>query len=91
MPLAKALYYAQEAKIFGEQASGVGYTSDIYIMRAGQQTRKLTRGSVKALDTVWNLIKPGELSPKQSRELSKLREVRNVHVRRKPKKPGPKR
>jgi len=78
MPLETALYLSQEAKIFGEQAGGVGFESDIYIMRHGQKTRKLTRGSVRFLDRVWNDHKPKDLTKQQKRQLARVKEVKSI-------------
>ena len=80
MPLETMLYFSEEAKIFGEQAGGVGYKSDIYVMRHGCRTRKLTRGSVNALDSVWNLLRPKELVRKQRDQLAKLKEVKSLRA-----------
>lgn len=41
MPLRLMLYYALEGKYFGEQASGVGSRTDLYILRSGKAAFKL--------------------------------------------------
>jgi len=42
MPLREALYYAVEAKYFGEKATGVGPVTDLYICRPGRASVTLT-------------------------------------------------
>jgi len=68
--LREALYYAMEAKIFGEQASGVGEDTDAYIATADGKFIPLDeKKSIEgALVKVWNLLRPHRIG-KNSREL----------------------
>lgn len=60
-PLRLVLYYAIEGKYFGEHASGVGWHTDVYIMRTG---KKVFRIKEKVLED--NLFKLCErLEPRE--------------------------
>ncbi len=56
----EALYYAMEAKLFGEQASGVGEKTDIYI--ATSNGKFITLDEDKTIDSillkVWPKLRP---------------------------------
>jgi len=94
----EAIYYAMEAKLFGEQASGVGEDTDLYIATAdgkfiscGEQT---TEGD---LIKVWDKLRPRWIG-KESRtilnaivelkDFEKLKEERKPTTKKK-KKPAP--
>jgi 20S proteasome alpha/beta subunit len=94
----EAIYYAMEAKLFGEQASGVGEDTDLYIATAdgkfiscGEQT---TEGD---LIKVWDKLRPRWIG-KESRtilnsivelkDFEKLKEERKPKTKKK-KKPAP--
>ena len=58
-PIREAVYYAMEAKLFGEQASGVGEDTDLYIVTADGRFITLGEESIDdKLVAVWNLLRP---------------------------------
>lgn len=78
MALHRATYFLFEAKIAGERASGVGFDTDLYLVRKGQKAVRITKSSESRLETIWNRLKPRELSPSQSRTLRRLPEIRRI-------------
>jgi 20S proteasome alpha/beta subunit len=55
----EALYYAMEAKLFGEQASGVGEDTDMYVATADGNFRPISEDSIESkLVAVWNRLRP---------------------------------
>ena len=58
MPSHWCLYYAFEAKTFGEQAGGVGEQTDIYIARHGEPLVKVGEELMKRLNRLWGKYRP---------------------------------
>ena len=66
MPARLALYYAYEGKYFGEDAPGVGWQTDLYIWRAGEEPIKISFETVEKI-LVEKLVVPlGPKDPRQS-------------------------
>jgi len=76
MKASLALYYAFEAKIFGESAPGVGVATDMYIFRRGQKALKVGKESEKKMETIWNALRPRWPKPEHKRRLERLKEIR---------------
>lgn len=58
-PAREAVYYAMEAKLFGEQASGVGEETDLYIATSDGKFITLSEDTIeKKLVSVWNKLRP---------------------------------
>lgn len=59
-PAREALYYAMEAKLFGEQASGVSESTDVYVATADGKFISLDEKKTveKKLVRVWEKLKP---------------------------------
>jgi hypothetical protein len=65
----EATYYAMEAKLFGEQASGVGEETDLYIAKADGSFVTLSEGTIEGkLLTVWGKLRPRWIG-KESRDI----------------------
>jgi 20S proteasome alpha/beta subunit len=65
----EAIYYAMEAKLFGEQASGVGEDTDFYIAKVDGTFITLSEDTIEnSLVTVWNKLRPRWIG-KESREI----------------------
>ena len=75
VPLAKAIYYTFEAKYHGELASGVGVKTDMYVLRAGQEARKVKEESEDRLVTICKQLEPKELTKKHLSILENLPEI----------------
>lgn len=74
-PLTEALYYVYEAKAFGELASGVGYGTDMFIMRKDRPLLRVDRDGLQpTLDQLWDKKQPGELDGRDRRRLRNLLE-----------------
>lgn len=69
-PAREGLYYAMEAKLFGEQASGVGERTDVYIATSDGRFIPLNEEETveKKLVAVWNKLRPRWIG-KQSRAI----------------------
>jgi hypothetical protein len=74
----EAVYYAMEAKLFGEQASGVGEDTDLYIAKSDGSFVTLSEDTIEgSLVTVWNKLRPRWIG-KESREiLNSLAELKD--------------
>lgn len=71
MTTREALYYALEGKFFGELGANVGWDTDVYILRPGEETQELDEAAKRAvIDKVFPLLKPHEL--KQSSKAVKF-------------------
>jgi hypothetical protein len=58
-PAREAVYYSMEAKLFGEQASGVGEDTDLYVATADGKFITMGEDSIdEKLVAVWNRLKP---------------------------------
>jgi hypothetical protein len=77
MKASMILYYAFEAKIFGENAPGVGVETDMYIFRRGQKLRKVGKESEKKMEAIWNKLKPRWPTLEQKRRLDSLKEIKD--------------
>src|ERR1700674_1305767 len=65
----EATYYAMEAKLFGEQASGVGEETDLYIAKADGRFITLSEATIEGkLLTVWGKLRPKWIG-KESRDI----------------------
>jgi 20S proteasome alpha/beta subunit len=73
-----ALYYAFEAKIFGESAPGVGFETDMYILRKGQPDKKVSKASEEKMAAVWNNLKPRFPKPEHRRGFERLKEIKEL-------------
>ncbi|HXM64193.1 MAG TPA: hypothetical protein VN950_25250 [Terriglobales bacterium] len=88
----EAVYYAMEAKLFGEQASGVGEDTDLYIAKADGTFITLSEDTIEGgLVTVWNKLRPRWIG-KESREiLNSLPELKDFDkIKEEKKRPKPK-
>jgi 20S proteasome alpha/beta subunit len=74
-PLARAIYYTFEAKYHGELASGVGVKTDMYILRSGQEAKKLEEKSEDKLVKMCERLEPKQLGKKDLESLKGLPEV----------------
>jgi 20S proteasome alpha/beta subunit len=52
-PVARTLYQTNEAKIFAGFAPGVGWETELIVLRSGQEPRSLSQNEVKRLDSIW--------------------------------------
>jgi hypothetical protein len=58
-PTREAIYYAMEAKLFGEQASGVGEDTDLYVATADGKFITISEDSIEdKLVAVWKRLRP---------------------------------
>jgi hypothetical protein len=58
-PAREAVYYSMEAKLFGEQASGVGEDTDLYVATADGRFITIGEDSIdEKLVAVWNRLRP---------------------------------
>jgi hypothetical protein len=92
----EAVYYAMEAKLFGEQASGVGEDTDLYLAKVDGGFITLGEDTIEeSLVRVWNKLRPHWIG-KESRailnSLPELKDFEKLKEERKPKakkkKPG---
>jgi len=69
-PVREAVYYTMEAKLFGEQAGGVGVKTDAYVATADGKFINLDEKKTidRTLVKVWNKLRPHWIG-QQSREL----------------------
>lgn len=96
-PPREAFYYALEAKYFGEHATGVGTSTDMYIVKpSGKFTVLDDENTIeKTLIPICQRLEPRELDKKAIETLNSLRELRGFDkikhnfVRRKKVKPVP--
>jgi len=72
-----ALYFAFEAKIFGESAPGVGYETDMYIFRKGIGPKKISKESEEKMERIWRKLEPRSPKPEHRRALERLKEIRS--------------
>jgi len=70
-----ALYYAFEAKIFGESAPGVGYETDMYVIKHGKRPMKVGRSTEDKMESIWRQVRPREVRPDHRRKLERLKEI----------------
>ena len=77
MKASMILYYAFEAKIFGESAPGVGVETDMYIFRRGRKLRKVGKESEKKMEAMWNKLRPRWPRLEQKRRLDNLKEIKD--------------
>lgn len=76
-PLLKAVYYTVEGKYFGEMASGVGWRSDVYVVRAGQDPQKLSKKSVEnIIIEICENRAPRKLKRKHLKQLREIKELK---------------
>jgi hypothetical protein len=75
-PAREAVYYAMEAKLFGEQASGVGEQTDLYVATSDSKFVSLSEDTVdKKLVSVWNMLRPHWIGKKSREILNTLPEL----------------
>jgi hypothetical protein len=87
-PAREAVYYAMEAKLFGEQASGVGEDTDLYIATADGKFITLGEDSLEdKLFAVWNLLRPKWIGEKSRAILNALPEMQGFDEIKKKEKP----
>jgi len=75
-----ALYYAFEAKIFGESAPGVGIQTDMYVFKRGRKPKKMERASEEKMEAIWRKLEPRALRMEYRRRLERLKEIRQLSV-----------
>ncbi len=80
MKASEALYLAFEAKIFGESAPGVGYETDMYIIKSGHKPQKVEKKSEGKLESIWKQLEPRQLKAQHRRRLEKLKEIRKFKL-----------
>lgn len=78
MPVRHTLYYTFEAKIAGERASGVGFETDMYILRQGLKAKKISKETEKRLEGLWKQLRPRDFSRRNRQVLSRLPEIRAI-------------
>jgi 20S proteasome alpha/beta subunit len=72
----EAVYYAMEAKLFGEQASGVGEKTNLYIATADGKFTPLGENTIeKKLISVWNKLRPKWIGKESRAILNSLTEL----------------
>jgi 20S proteasome alpha/beta subunit len=73
----EALYYALEAKYYGEQASGVGPSTDLYIAKPGEELIAVNDEKVveKKLIPICQALEPKDLRKRDRETLNSLSEL----------------
>ena len=97
-PVREAAYYALEAKLFGEQASGVGERTDMYIATSDGKFISLDEEDTieEKLVPIWYRMRPKWLGKTERLVLNSVKvlepfeKIREETKRRKKKKPKPK-
>jgi 20S proteasome alpha/beta subunit len=75
-PAREALYYAMEAKLFGEQASGVGEKTDLHVVTSDGKFITLSEDAIeKKLVPVWNMLRPKWIGKKSRVILNAIPEI----------------
>jgi hypothetical protein len=78
--LEQAIYYAFEAKIFAENASGVGVDTDLYILKNDGRFTVIGEKSEELLTKLWQQLKPRQFKPKHAAMIKELEEVKSLRV-----------
>ena len=80
MPARLALYYATEAKYFGELAGGVGTSSDIIVARAGGRFIRLSEDSVEdiLIKKLCEKLSPRNIKKDHVKELNSIPELKSL-------------
>jgi hypothetical protein len=77
-PVREAVYYALEAKYFGEQASGVSASTDLFLARPGKALLQLNDEETieEKLIPICEALEPRDLRARDRRMLNDLSELR---------------
>jgi len=76
MALEEVLYYVYEAKVAAERAVGVGFETDLFVMRKGGELVTISEASIKALESQRLHLSRRDLTPHQLVKLkSKMPEL----------------
>jgi 20S proteasome alpha/beta subunit len=77
-PIREAVYYALEAKYFGEQASGVGASTDLFVARPGEKLIQLDDDKTieEKLIPICSSLEPKDLRARDRQTLNDLPELR---------------
>ncbi len=91
----EAIYYAMEAKLFGEQASGVGEDTDLYVATADGKVITFSEDAIETgLVKVWDKLRPRWIGKESRAILNSLPELTSFEKlkeeKKKRKKPGKK-
>jgi len=85
----EATYYALEAKYYGEQASGVGPDTDIFVAKPGQELVRIKDERIEEqLIPICRSLEPRELTPKHRKALNAMSELSGFADVEPPKKHG---
>jgi hypothetical protein len=72
----EATYYALEAKYYGEQASGVGADTDIFVAKPGEQLVRIKDERIEeVLIPICRNLEPRELTAKHRKALNSMPEL----------------
>jgi hypothetical protein len=84
----EAVYYALEAKYFGEQASGVGESTDLFIARPGEKLVQLDDDKTieEKLIPICYVLSPKVLRPRDRKALNEIPELKSFPKVEEPKK-----
>jgi len=76
-PARKALYYAMEAKLFGEQSPGVGESTDAFVATADERFIQLDEDKTveERLVKLWNKLRPQWIARKSAEVLNDIPEL----------------
>lgn len=73
IPLREAVYYATEAKFYGEFATGVGIRTDVHVLRANRKDNKLDETTIEEkLMTMCDQLSPADLKRRNIETLNSL-------------------
>jgi hypothetical protein len=75
-PLRQMVYYALEAKYFGELAGGVGTRTDLVVLQRGREIIRFSESTIeKKLIKLCQRLEPRELTPNPVKVLNELPEL----------------